>query len=59
MYCYDCPAVMSWCVPTGATYETGREGGRVAGDVAGRAGLGVGEALEDAKRGYEMVSSLD
>lgn len=40
----------------GVTYETGREGGRVAGDVAGRAGLGVGEALEDAKRGYEMVS---
>jgi hypothetical protein len=45
-------------VTAGATYETGREGGRVAGDVAGRAGLGVGEALEDAKRGYEMVSSV-
>lgn len=45
-------------VTAGATYETGREGGRVAGDVAGRAGLSVGEALEDAKRGYEMVSSV-
>jgi hypothetical protein len=38
------------------TYETGREGARMSVSVADRAGLSAQEALEDSKRGYEMVS---
>lgn len=39
----------------GATYETGREGARMGASAAARASLSATQALEDARRGYEMV----
>lgn len=43
----------------GTAYETGREGVRAGRDVADRATISAQQAVEDAQRGYQVVSTRE